>query len=709
MISTAIFTIPLVNVLEWKIVDSWLIKTGDTIENKDIAVLEIDQEFVKKYKWPIDKNLYAELIDYLNEMGAKVIAFDVLLSDNTAPCDSTNDELFIAYLQMIPNIILIYSPIEKDEKAASQAVIPSKFSIGKGKISGYFITDVVMPYPAIMEAGPMIAHHNLAIPFMDGSYRRLPLLFASGDNHNLYPTLSLMGISLFQDTSKILWDENHNIVRVGHNQVTTDNQTQMLIDFRYKIPSYSFDDVFSSMKTFHKIQEDPTTKDVPEIGKKELEGKLIFIGVSDPLLGDNATTPMSGKGTVPKVRLHARSAATILNNSAIHNFDRLGAILFSLAIVLIMLSLFKLKQIKFCYTAFFTIIITSYFAGQFLYNAGYLIPIVEGLSAGLIYTLLASLVIFFEKDLARNFLFDSFKTYLSKEVIDDMYTRRVKPKLGGQEGICTAYFTDIQGFSSISEKLASPTKLVELLNEYLSVMTDLLIENQGTLDKYEGDAIVAFFGAPMEMSDHALKACMAAIKMQEGLKKLRKKWKNEGEKWPEIVHQMRMRVGINTGAIVTGNMGSKLRMNYTMMGDAVNLAARLESGAKQYGAYILVSKETMKMVKDYVFGRKIDIIRVVGKSEPVPIFEIFGLKDKKTPELQKCVELFTKGRILYSERKWDKAIEVFKQCQEYEPHHPNREPGCKTTPSNVYIKRCEMYKKSPPEENWDSIYTATEK
>jgi adenylate cyclase len=288
-----------------------------------------------------------------------------------------------------------------------------------------------------------------------------------------------------------------------------------------------------------------------------------------------------------------------------------------------------------------------------------------------------------------------------------MYASGEAPKLGGDAGIRTAYFTDIQGFSTFSEKLTA-TKLVELLNEYLSVMTDILIEEQGTLDKYEGDAIIAFFGAPMPLPDHATRAVRVALRMQNALGDLRQKWTNEGNKWPKIVHDMRMRIGINSGEIVTGNMGSKLRMNYTMMGDAVNLAARLEESAKQYGIFIQISHFTYELVKDAFDCREIDTIRVVGKSEPITTYEPLGMKGQTPELLQKLQKSFALGLIHYKNQEWDLAIEQFKLSSQLElERFP--ELSHKTNPSKIYLARCEHFKLSPPPNDWDGVYTLTEK
>ncbi|MDH5581767.1 MAG: adenylate/guanylate cyclase domain-containing protein, partial [Bdellovibrionales bacterium] len=320
-----------------------------------------------------------------------------------------------------------------------------------------------------------------------------------------------------------------------------------------------------------------------------------------------------------------------------------------------------------------------------------------------------SIIRYFLEEKDKKFLKEAFSSYISPELIDIMYESGEKPHLGGQEQLLTAYFTDIQSFSSFSEKL-TPSELVELLNEYLSVMTDILLEEGGTLDKYEGDAIIAFFGAPLPFKDHANRAIRVAIKMQKALLELRKKWAQEEGKWPDVVKDMRMRIGINSGAMVTGNMGSKARMNYTMMGDAVNLAARLEEAAKQYGIYTQVSQFTKEIIdsEDFLW-RELDTVRVVGKSEPVTTYELIGLLDDADENLKNLKEHFEKGIELYKSEKWDEAISAFNKSLECEWARYPELKGVKTNPSEVYIKRCETYKETPPPSDWGGVYTLTSK
>ena len=340
-----------------------------------------------------------------------------------------------------------------------------------------------------------------------------------------------------------------------------------------------------------------------------------------------------------------------------------------------------------------------------------------------------------EKD--KKFLKATFASYLAPELIDQMYESKQMPKLGGEAGVRTAFFTDIQGFSTFSEKL-SAEQLVELLNEYLGSMTDIMLSEKGTLDKYIGDAIIGIFGAPAMISDHSYRALKAAVGMQRNLDRLREKWKLEkeepgrprnvknlpepewepGAKWPRIVWDMRVRIGVNTGDMVTGNMGSTMRMNYTMMGDTVNLAARLEAGAKQFGVFTLVSESVLQHewedgqgVKhrsgDLVEARFIDRITVVGKSEPVEVYEVIALKGELTDKEQELFKLFAEGVKCYQDMKWDQALEIFIKTREMEIYKNN-----KYTPSKMYIERCEAFKINPPVsqgEKWDGVFRMTQK
>jgi len=251
------------------------------------------------------------------------------------------------------------------------------------------------------------------------------------------------------------------------------------------------------------------------------------------------------------------------------------------------------------------------------------------------------------------------------DLIDQMYSDKQEPKLGGVAGYHTAFFSDIQSFSAFSEVL-EPERMVSLMNEYLTEMTNILLEHKGTLDKYIGDAIIAFYGAPVQTEDHEYLACLTCCQMNDKLEELRQKWKSEGDKWPEVVHNMRHRIGVNCGSLVTGNMGSDMRMNYTMMGDTVNLTARLESGAKQYGIETQVGSKIYEATKDRFTYRMLDYAVVKGRSEPERTFELISEKGKESEIYKELIPVWDKAIEFYTNQEWDKAIKQFKVCDNLE-------------------------------------------
>ena len=246
--------------------------------------------------------------------------------------------------------------------------------------------------------------------------------------------------------------------------------------------------------------------------------------------------------------------------------------------------------------------------------------------------------------------------------------------------------------------------MVALMYEYLSVMSKVVLDNEGTLDKYIGDAIVAFYGAPAPVENHEVKSCITALEMQRALAGLREKWKNEND-WPDIVYSMQHRIGLNSGRMVTGNMGSEMRMNYTMMGDTVNLAARLESSAKQYGVYNFVGENIYESAKDEFIFRFLDFVQVKGKNIPVKVYELVSEKNNADNASINLIRAFEKGLDHYFQKEWDSAIKCFEKADSLEDHFDSRN----TTPSSVYINRCTMFKENPPDDDWDGVWAMTSK
>jgi adenylate cyclase len=261
-----------------------------------------------------------------------------------------------------------------------------------------------------------------------------------------------------------------------------------------------------------------------------------------------------------------------------------------------------------------------------------------------------------------------------------------KLRLGGEKRELTVLFSDIRGFTQFSERLP-PEQLVTLLNRYLTPMTDLVFEHGGTLDKYMGDAIMAFYGAPLDQPDHALRAVKTADSMMRALSTLSPQWQSEG------LPALDIGIGINSGPMVVGNMGSESRFDYTVMGDAVNLGSRLEGTNKVYGTHVILSEDTEALVRGQVTTRQLDSVRVKGKHRPVRIYELIAI-GACPPDWVEPLDAYQRGLDLYRRRAFAEAAAAFQQVLE-------RRPADK--PAEIYLRRCRELQEAPPPADWDGV------
>jgi class 3 adenylate cyclase len=442
---------------------------------------------------------------------------------------------------------------------------------------------------------------------------------------------------------------------------------------------------------------------------------IVLIGPEERTFMDLAPTPMDNE-PIPKVSVHGNVIKTLSSGIFIKRmFDTKEAS--SLLIFMLCLVSAALSSHSSSWTSWVGILVLAGFVllGVFLFSSHHIvIPLATPALAGLnTYVFgLAAMVVIEQK--AKGKLKGMFGSYVSSDLVEQMVESGEEPKLGGEETAITAFFSDVQAFSSFSE-LLTPTGLVDLMNEYLTEMTNILQEERGTLDKYIGDAIVAMYGAPIPMEDHAYQAVRTAILMQQKQIQLREKWVPEVEKWGKchgLVTQMQTRIGCNTGTATVGNMGALDRFNYTMMGDMVNLAARCESGAKAYGAYIMVTEETKiasSAKKDDIAFRYLDKIVVKGRSQPVAMFEPTGFMNELTQETQDCLDCFQQGIDKYLLQDWGGALDLFAKAKEMEPNKPGVTPGVKDNPSMILIDRCKVMQENPPGDDWDGVYIMTTK
>ncbi len=421
------------------------------------------------------------------------------------------------------------------------------------------------------------------------------------------------------------------------------------------------------------------------IPKKLLEDKTVLIGASASGLGDIYQTPF---GAMPGVEIHANVIEALKKDVRHEDISSFKALLLMLLVsVLTLLVSIKIKSIK---NIFITVVLIPIFIlpGSFLaFESFVVIPhlYLLYLFIFLFSSLLMANYIFEAKE--KRFIKKGFEHYVAPEVVKEISSNPEKLTLGGDSKELSILFSDIRDFTSISEKL-TPQELMSQLNEYLEEMAGAVIDKKGLVDKYIGDAVMAFWGAPIESNTKSKDACLSAILMMERLERLNKRWKKQSKPLFKIG------IGISTGNVVVGNMGSKERFNYSIIGDEVNFAARVEGLTKSYGVNCIIGPNTYKKISDdrQFYTRELDEVVVKGKKESRMIYEL--LTEKPNEGKLNCLKEFELGKTFYKEGNFEKAKLKFKEALSFD-----KEDG----PSSLFLDRCSVLENNPPE-NWDGIF-----
>jgi class 3 adenylate cyclase/CHASE2 domain-containing sensor protein len=428
---------------------------------------------------------------------------------------------------------------------------------------------------------------------------------------------------------------------------------------------------------------------------EDFKGSVFFYGLT--AAGTWDLNPMPYDDRYPMLGLHANAFNTILTQNFLQRFGHGYNIAIMLAGGLLMgLLIGRFKPLP---GAGLTVLIfIGYLAGnQFLFQKmGYWVDILGPVGTLVVGYMTITVYNFFSEEKEKKMIRGIFSRYVTKSVVDELIKNPDMVKLGGERKELTVFFSDVAGFTSVSEVL-SPEDLVALLNDYLTVMTNIILRYDGMVDKYEGDAIMAVFGTPVPLPDHALRAILVSLEMQKELVGMRARWKEEGR--PEL----EVRIGLNTGQMIAGNMGAADRLDYTVMGDSVNLGSRLESANKAYGTFFMISEYTLEHCEKDIQYRFLDSLRVKGKNLPVKVYEVLGAKKEgfEAPDTKmQAAELYEQGVQHYLKQEWDQGIQLFDQAMAVEPDDP---------PSQVYRERCETFKVNPPGEDWDGVYVMTTK
>lgn len=428
----------------------------------------------------------------------------------------------------------------------------------------------------------------------------------------------------------------------------------------------------------------------------DLKGSLIVLGYTGESTQDTGVTPFENR--YMNMGLHGAVMNTVLMESFIDDWPLWGSLTASLIITILLMIVMRLGSTWQSMGAAIAVWIIGLTGLTLVFRLtgtypGFLLPLLSSILTSIILLILKFLMESKEKGFIKN----AFGQYLSKDVINNILDDPSQLSLGGEEKELTAVFTDVKGFSTISEQL-TPTQLVALLNKYLTSLSDIILDHKGTIDKFEGDAIIAFFGAPHELENHALSSVLSAIEMKKVEKELNKEFLS-GDK-PMSPSPLLTRIGVNSGPMVVGNMGTTRKMDYTIMGNAVNLAARLEGVNKEYNTWTLCSHFTYERVKNDIVARALDRVRVVGIHEPVQLYNLVEEKALAKPELLEQIELFNNAMALFNNRYWEEAEKAFTMYSEIFKEDETPE---------VYITRCRNYLKKPPSANWDGVYNLTKK
>ena len=656
--------------LEWKSWDARLrLFAQPERAGKDIVIVLVDQYSLDTYNkqhnlsWPWPRQMYAVLIDFLKTGGAAACFFDIAMTEGSG-FGLEDDEILAGAMAASGNIIIPIALSTEDKESDETAVgLLRRFSLKEPAAwRGETFRSVTASLPILLKAAGGIGNVRVN-PDGDGIFRRMPLALAFRDM--ILPSVPLALARRVKGGPDVA-------------SIPLDETGQMIIRFWGPTGTFRTYPVAAIVNSYAQIQEGQK----PQIRPEEFAGKTVLVGVSAVGLFDNKPSPMSA--VMPGIEIQAAALDTLQHGNFIHLTPK--PVLYAFALILALLTGWAVSSLRKTWIiagTFLVFLAVPAAASCAALAAGFWLEFVFPFAAVLLTLIGASVLNYKIEGQQRRFIKSVFSHYLSPAVIDRLIEDPKRLQLGGEEREITSFFSDVAGFTSISEKL-SPPELVALLNAYLSEMTEIILDEGGTLDKYEGDAIVAFWNAPLDDPDHAFRACRAALACQKSLT----------EKAPDFVKrfgtEIRARIGLNTGPAVVGNMGSGRRFDYTAMGDTINLAARLEGACKTYGVPILVGERTFESVKDRILAREVDRVRVVGKKQPVKVFELIGELGTVGPgEIDKII-LFHKGLQLYRNGQWDDAIQTFGTF-----------PG--DAVAGIYQDRCRAYREDPPPADWDGV------
>lgn len=712
-----LFTIAPLKELELRLIDNRFLRRGkiDPGDSSKVVILEIDQESFDQIlpplnEFPLSRSIFTKVIENLNKIGVRAIGIDVLMPtpDQFSP---KNDQLFKDVLKKYKNVVLAGKINEQLETAIDEGKYDLKqYSDTTEQNIKYDFGNLY--YDAEGSTGIGIVR---VVPDNDNIHRRyLPYIYVPGAQ-KFVPSFGYALLNKYSNLEKeaVAYREG-NYFRLGGKLIPRYDQFSTLINFYGPIgtfPTVKLIDVLDdqSFKTKDEVEYESDLNNFDILisdsnAVRKLKDKIVLIGSTMPedrdvLSVSIAKGEQKGDNTLYGVEFHANAIQNVIDNNFLSRQSRTSEIFFILLLsALAFYGSSFLRKIKFRFgfvLEALNILLVGflvwgiYEASVFFFINANLVTVIVSPALGVILGYIGSTVYHFiverqEKVLIRGM----FSQYVSREVVNELIANPDKLRLGGEKKNVTILFSDIAGFTTFAEN-KEPEVLVTFINRLLNELSEIIIANGGTVDKYLGDAVMAFWGAPIEMKEHAYHACLSALKMQDKVAELRDQWSKAGEA------PIRIRIGLNTGEAIVGNMGGEKQFNYTVLGDCVNLASRLEGANKEYGSNIMISGSTYELIKDKFLVRELDVIRVKGKKEPTKVYELISLiGDSKAEEAMAHMDFYFQGLELYRLKSFEAAQDYFNRSFE----------KLEDFPSKVYMNRCKFYLDNPPAEDWDGVF-----
>jgi adenylate cyclase len=658
-----------------------------TPASPQVVVVTVDQPDLDFFKgqgvtWPWPRQIYAPIIDYCRQAGAKAVIFDILFTEASSYGPEDDTRLARAVAESGQVVLPFVASREEKLPNPPEAKLVDKAGLaipGPGPQGLPSYRSLVTPIPDLLAATAALGNVECRGDEEDGIYRRVPLVVPFKDRW--LPMLGFAAYHRFQAQGALAFEKD--ALLLGQTRLPLDSRGYFLLKYRGPSRSHRRFSAANVIKSEAQLRHGMA----PVYPLEAFAGKWVLVGLTAPGLLDLKTSPVAA--VYPGVEVHA----TLLDNLLRGDFlcQAPGGLLWVWGIMLAGAA--ALAVLFFSHLGL-TLAALAGLAGLNLGLSGLAFhlswwadPVLPGVALALSFALAAAYS-YATEGRQKRFIRGVFAQYMSEAVINHLLQHPEKLKLGGERRRVTLFFSDLAGFTSLSEHLA-PETVVGLLNDYLSRMTEIILEEEGTVDKFEGDAIMAFWGAPLDQEDQAVRACRAALRQAAALGDL------NGELARQGLPELKVRIGLHTGEAIVGNLGSQKRFDYTVIGDTVNLASRLEGLNKFYSTNIMASEAVAADCTGAIEFRELDLVAVKGREAPVRVFEVLALKGELTPAQAAVRQDFAPGLELYRRARFEEAAARFSHALKHSPGDG---------PSRVLLSRCRNFQAHPPLPDWDTVF-----